>query len=456
MECEVSGMEEQKEKFAGKSKALKFDDRYRELLDELKSMPRKTKEEKANRFLWCKNHERYDDFVMDVVTMYRSKEFEKLQKMMSKDTYVEKLDPDLGIATSKGKEFDWVVLMESLKSAVEDYTGENKKGETHSFLQSVGTKYNQLAQEEAGKNDAGLLPSDVAPENRYRVIRLAKKIKDVWEHTVEKTTPEEIAEKLDEGNALEIRGISKKEFKEAIQMTYDLDIVSLDRSISSEDGDTELGDTISNAWNGFEVWEEKEMERLFWKKFSENFLNYWKAVKAAIGLKNQEVLNYFLSKDILILLKLKLISVEDQSQYKEYLEPKCGQWCRRKRCTLKESSSNKGCYVRYGYFPGDNENETGDEEIYACLKSSKGSLYEDILNNEYTQSAYPGGVQNLDDMYKKPLKDYKAKEEKDRFEFTDVYLGKATGITKASRSRYREKYENNARKRLQRLFLNDD
>lgn len=453
-------MEEQKEKFTGESKALEFDARYRELLNELKSMPRATTEEKENRFLWLNKHKKYDDFATDVLKMYRPREYEKLQKMTSKAEAGDekKQHFDFGIATSKGKEFDGVVLMESIKSAVEDYTGENKKGEAYFFLQIVGTKYKQLAQREAGKNDVGLLSSDVAPEKRYRVIRLGRKIKDVWEHTGKEIIPEEIVEKLVKEDALEIRGITQKEFEEAIRMAYDLDIVgSLNKPINPDVDDAELEDTISDTRNGIEAWEEKEMESLFWKKFSENFLNCWKEVKESAGLKNKEILNYFLSKDILILLKLKSVSVENRERYKNYLEPKCGQWChRRERCTVNVSGSNKGCYVRYGYSPDDDKNETGDEEIYACLKSCRDSLYENIFDNEYTQSAYPGGVQNLDDMYKKLLKDYKAEKGNDCFEFTDAYLEKASGIAKSSLSRYRKNYENNARKRLQCLVFNED
>ena len=76
------------------------------------------------------------------------------------------------------------------------------------------------------------------------------------------------------------------------------------------------------------------------------------------------------------MLKLYVVSDADRTRYKEYLEPKGGQWCPRASCTFDSrfrldavSQGNgfvgkncKGRYVRYGFVPGDNR--TGDTDMY--------------------------------------------------------------------------------------------
>ena len=468
-------MEERKEKYAGESEIMQFEESYKEFLDALKSMPRGTKEEKESRYRWVRNHEKYDAFIVDVVRLCKPAYFEKLSKYLGDARAYDTLAPESGMATMKRREIDPLALMEAVASAVGDYTGENQKGEPYSLPQSVGIKYSQISQRMAGTYDTGLLGTDVTEKNACHVLKLTRKVKESLEHSKGELSLKEAIEKC---TTVFKHKFTKKELDEAVMRVNGLDMIGhLDQPAWQEDEEAGTSREIADGENGIEKWENDAETRMFWEKFTENFLSKWKKVEAAANGANRELLKHFLSKDLLLLLKLyplsdvERVQIKKQykMQYKDFLEPKCGQWCyRRENCPLdapsgldvvlqegrparKKNVSHEGCYVRYGCIPKDNR--TGDEEIYSYLKACKGSLYETIFDNTYIQFAYQGGVESLDDMHVKMLKSHKAEDAEDKFEFTDAVMGYATKIKKDKLSKCRKYYENIAKRQLYQLFI---
>lgn len=435
------------------SKNTRFDDCYMDLLYALREMPKTTKEERENRRLWFRNHKQYDDFLVDVMKQFRPAAYEKLCGYLGESHAHDNIDSDFGIATMKRKEIDYVVLMEAVYSAVEDYTGVNSQGITYSFLQSVGIKYNHLAEKAAGINDIGLIKPLTQQKGYCRILKLTRKVKEILERTQgNKTLQEAIRDGL-QGFSYKF---TQKELEEVVRRVNGLDMIgSLDQPIPGGEENNASVREIPETENRIEVWEEENDRRAFWDKFAENFVDRWQEVEAAAGAANRKLLKYFLSKDILLVLKLRAASDAEKEKFKDYLEPKCGQWChRRNKCPLdvsKKVGSREGCYVRYGSLPGDLE--TGDSVIYSYLRSCTSSLFETVFDNIYIQSAYPGGVNSLDDMYKKLLKDFKSENEEDRFEFSDAVMARAARIGKSKLSKCRAYYENTTKKELYRLFV---
>lgn len=178
-------------------------------------------------------------------------------------------------------------------------------------------------------------------------------------------------------------------------------------------------------------------------KFMPIFIEKW---EGAISKKNKELLKAFLTKNILILLKLKYLpDIKQRKEYEKLMEPMCGRWCLRSVCELTgdkpatPKKPNTGCYIRYGL---DNEGkETGDEEIYDILRIEGEVIYQAILKNAYTSFAYSENINDIGDLYSKKLKPFEGKNENEIFNFTDGVIGTALGIRKETVSKARKKYQ---------------
>ena len=145
-------MKKQMNENFSQDKGKELDEKFKELLDELRTMPNATQEEREKRFEWMKSQPQYDAFVIELMNSWHSRSYHQLAERLEKNTSTT-LNHNAGIASTRRKEKDPVVFMESVKLSIERYTGVNTTGDEYTFLQSVGLNYVQEAQKAAGKND---------------------------------------------------------------------------------------------------------------------------------------------------------------------------------------------------------------------------------------------------------------------------------------------------------------
>lgn len=432
--------------------------KYKALLDELRAMPNGTKEERAARFDWMKRQPEYGPFVMDVMNQWREGSCDKLQNKLRKTEFTT-MNPDAGIASTKTGREDPVVFMESLKLAIEYYTGINAKGETYTFLQSIGTNYNQEMPKAAGINDFETLgfSTGTQKENLHKVLKLVRKVKRICEITENKKSVEEVLEACLASETT--AKFTKKEILLAKRMVEGLDLVaSMDYELSEDDEHgTTFGEQIEFSETGYDMLEQMSAADSFLDAAQNDFEEKWETVTASTSKKNRELIKAFLSKDILITLKLEALNEIEKKKYKDILEPKCGQWCPRKECIYtrivdgeKTVLKRDGCYIRYG--ARVNAKEHGDRDVYEMLKRIGQPIYEKVLHNKYIDFAYQAEVDNLEDMYNGTLKPANATCEKDSFQFTDVVLGNVLGESRSNISKCKSVYKKQVRPELYQIF----
>lgn len=423
-----------------------FDKKYETILNELKGMAKKSPEEKAARFHWMKAHLEYDQFIVDIINTSKNNACDTL-KWNLEHKVSENFDADAGIATKKKKQLDFLVLVETIKQVIETYTGEEgKKDDKVSFSALVGELYKKKAWAATVEKDiedmlGGMYPG--TPEkNWHYLLRLLRDVKLLKEMEGAHKTTEELIEKVKESINYKF---TKKELQIAKKMV-NLNIVSFDQPVS-KDGE----ETLQNQWADERQYVQEEvLDAEFFRELSDRFLEKWEAVEDATLKVDREILKAFFSKDLLIALKLEEIMDEAmRKEYKDLLEPNCGQWCSRKnRCPYGKN----GCYIRYG-MRGECE-EYGDDGIYNILKTIK-KLYEAILDNDYVRYAYSEPIKGLQDIYEKPLKPFKGDEKADTFRFTNATLAKALGKAKEKISKQRKDYEGGARTTLFEIFQSE-
>lgn len=451
---------------------ISFEEKYAEFLNGLKSMPKGmgTREEKRAqkeaRLAYLEKFrkeqkEKYDNFVVDLMYLYKSSAVKELKKRLGSGETIKStiiIDPDIVSAKRSekdDKELDYVVFMEAFTQAIKEYTGVTQEGDKLLFVQCVGKKYRHIAQAEAGKTavSEGGVHVDTPTRNQHYILRLANNAKKILKEKGEERNLRKVVKQALQEIPETTHRFTKAEIDRAIQIVEELDIMmSLDRPISKEDGERILlKDTISDKKNPFENVDEHSFINSCLKEMVRHFEEKWEIVKSAAGKRNVEWIKIFMSKDILILLKLYALPDEEKTYGDEkYIEPNCGQWChRRKRCKTRENK-RIGCYIRYGKLMEDAE--AGDEEIYDILKLQENFFYKSVLKNDYIDFAFREKIESLYDIYAKQLKDFDEEEPENCFRFTDAVIARVQGKDKNVVSRYRKQYETKTREELSDIF----
>ncbi len=429
-----------------------FDKKYEAILNELKGMAKGSAEERAVRFRWINTHPEYDRFIVDIINMSKNNYYDTLERRLANEVRVN-IDADDGIATmekKRKKRIDPLVLMEAIKQVIENYTGEERKeGGNAPFSALVGEIYKRKAQQAAGQNDLnkkGGFHLGTPKRDQYYILKLVKTVKQLKEKEGFLKTTEEIIEEV---KTKIPHKFTKAELKVAMEMVDKLDLIrSFDQPVT-RGGDNQA--TMQELLEDDSQYAQEEVvDAEFCRELSDHFIDKWNEVAAATTKPSREILKAFFSKDLLIALKLEALDEAMRKEYKELLEPKCGQWCHKKnRCPY---SRKNGCYIRYGMREGCKQN--GDDEIYDILKKIK-KLYEAILDNDYVRYAYSEPIKGLQDIYEKRLKPFKGDEKVGTFLFTDVILGEALGETKSKISKQKAKYEQATRTTLFQIFQSE-
>lgn len=453
-------MKKQMNENFSQDKGKELDEKFKELLDELRTMPNTTQEEREKRFEWAKSHPQYDAFVIELMNSWHSQSYNKLAERLEKNKSTT-LNQNAGIASTRRGEKDPVVFMESVKLSIEKYTGVNTNGEEYTFLQSVGLNYVQEVPKAAGKNDVDELgfTTGTRKKNLHNVLKLARQVKKLSEiMNYEKSVDEFLEECIANGGSWKF---TKKEIELAKRLVEGLDIVaSMEFELSEDD---EHGTTFGeqkedkNAQGGFSKIEADSVINSLIECAQSDFKEKWEMILSSTGKRNRELIKAFLSKDILIGLKLNVVGEEDKKQHSDLLEPKCGQWCPRKKCVYTIISGgeeivlyHEGCFIRYGERPGDCAN--GDEEVYKILREIGSPFYRNVLKNNYVKQAYQTEIKNLKDLFTEKLKPFNGTDEKSMFQFTDMFLGNALGESKSNISKCRRIFKNQVRPQLYDIF----
>lgn len=472
-------MGEYLDKVTLENKGEEIDQKFKSLLDELRLIP------KENRFEWLKKQELYGSFVIELMNAWRPQSYDRLKERLQNEKYVTNTLPqDGGIASTIKYEEDPEVFMNAVKGACEGYTGKNQEGTPYTFLQSVGQIYEQKASIAGGENDFQKLgfATGTNPKDLYKILRLRRNVKKICDDTNNSNAIDRVLEEC-------ISKSRKHEYtKNAIELTRrmveGLDFVnSLDAPLTEENGGVStFGEQRESPKSGFEEMEKQEIKNALLDFTREDFDEKWKLIIASTDKQNRELIKAFLSKDILIALKLEFVTEDVKKHNMDLLEPKCGQWCQRaSRCIYDVDgkgavSRRTSCYIRYG----DNKIgesfgcrykkdelkismkhrkkatvlfvERGNREIFEILEQMGMSFYKNILDNEYVKKAYINDVEDYYDLFAEKLKPAKGIHETGNFQFTDAVLGKALGKSKSSVSKYRVTYEKRVRPTLYEIF----
>lgn len=278
----------------------------------------------------------------------------------------------------------------------------------------------------------------------YKSVVLANKVqKLLYEEGNYNKTKEAIKEVISKSKKY---SYTKEEIEYAIAIVDGLHIVGrLDAPLSEDDGGEMTGyDEVKSNEDGYLDMERQELLNAF----VENFEKKWKLFIAGRGKIDCQWFKVFLSRDILIVLKLEHLNKEERKKYKDLLEPKCTSWCsKRGACPYitykdgKKITSRDSCYIRYE----ESTAASGDIELYEHLKKVGDIFYQSVLENTYVKKAYTEDVNNLDDLYRMKLKPRTSNTEveEDIFLFTDTILGNAIGRDKKAVSVAKKKYEEN-------------
>lgn len=434
-----------------------FEEKYEDVINALKEMPAGTKEERSQRWEWFRGLDVRDDFKLDLMQMIRPRKLEKIKRYLSSmpgdpggGRYAE-APQDVGMARLdiEWKYFlDPLVFEEALKKVVESYKiGED--GEEISLSACMRKEYDQVGSLETGRNaineNSGLVLG-IRDRRKYAVLSLVRHVGELME-TMDREKGIDRRKKIEELVNGIGKNLSREEVREAVRLVEGIKSISLDQDETREALEKEGQDFLSagdeaDPYKGILL--DSTAERF--GALVESAGTGWKEIKSASGKRDRELIKAFISKEILIAMKLEYLQTDERAKWKEELEPKCGQWCqRRERCAY---GRKEGCYIRYGKrIPSE---EAGDEELYEYLAENADKLYEFILKNDYTDYAFEESVNSLHDIYAKSLKDFKGEGE--TFQFTDAVMGEALGLKPYVISRSRKQYETKTKEELYKIF----
>lgn len=427
-----------------------FEVQFKDFFDCLRIMPKG-----KTRLEWMKNRPESDALKIEVIKVWNPESYDRLTRVQNERYISTTFDSDDGIETTiktekTGRRDDPEVIMETFNKCIEDFTGVKESGEPYTFLQSMGQKYKQNAGKHAGANDfqkTGFSINYKDADKLSQVFKFVRKVDKYCRNTNQNSI--ELIEKFisKSVNVEEFFPEIKKEdctktILELAKWCMEMNFAqSMDALISEEYGNgITVKDQIESIEKGFE-----DIEQMEWlNSFESNFEAKWNLAVSAMDKKNLEFFKNFLSRDILVALKLEAVNEAEREKYKDLLEPKCASWCSAKdKCPYvtyedgKKTTSRNSCFIRYG----ERTIANGNEDVYELLKRIGDSFYKYVLANPYVKNAYIENVDNIDDLYCVKLKPRISDTEGGSFLFTDAVIASAMGKGEGKVSQARKEYE---------------
>ncbi len=409
------------------------EERFVELLNTLKKMPRSTPEEKKRRLGYFRKHPLHDKMIMDLLQTLKPEAYKSLL-----NPQFDKSNASSAIvsAASGRKEVDTEVFMEAINEAIQKYTGTKKDGTEYTFISSVKLNYQQCAGRAAAVHDyqnAQVMLPKIPERNMSEVLKLVKDVRRLKEGLGNQISAEVLLDKIlkDTDNSR----FCTSQMREAVINIVDNLYAKISMNITvNEEDEHDLSEILGKEDPGFQRVEDEHAFRQLLEKILKYLEASWSLVEAGTDKQTRDLFRAFFTKEILILLKLRYVGEKVGSQ----AEANCRQWCpRRSRCKIKRD----GCYVRYEMEPA------GNEEIYELLQPSGEKLCQKIFQKKYLERAVGKKNEQLIQIYQKVLKD--------DFRFTDAILGEALNREKTQISKGRKKY-NIYMEELYRFLINQD
>lgn len=437
-----------------------FDNHYQIFIQELLSLPNATKDEKERRFIWAKNREEYDDLVLDMMKICSPNAYSRIENRLKENAQggVRDSGGDFDLAAKNYKNgMDPLILIESLKDVIGTYAGTNSQGERVLFSVCVLNRYKQISGNEVAAevcSIGGINVGDLNKDSRLAVSKLLRALKEYKANNNEKKTEEIIDILIKESK----HKYTKKELLATVALYEELELCNI-YSNDSEGEERTL--EIEAVEFGFERIENDKSWKEFLSELGEGIDREGKILYGYLGKVNMDILKAFLTKDILIALKLEPISKDEKGIKKE---PGCKQWCNQRHiCGQKKHETkqniykyeDKKCYGCVRYDTIYTAAPYGNLEVFELLKDASDTLYKNLLHKEYLSAA----LANADfyDVYYNPLyphPDVLENKEDNSFEFSDTMLAKVLHKDKGQISNSRKKYEETSRNALYQLFLN--
>lgn len=372
-------------------KTESFEAEHRDFLEKLKYIPIEQKEE---RWKFFNGYDRREDFIVELMEVYRPGTYNKIKKCLEK-AEGNRLKEDSNIAYWGNKEFDTTVFMEAIKYAIENYTGKNKNGEEYGFVACVGIQYKQKAGITAAENtlrQKGISDSEIPGKDFLKILKLLKAAERVLIRNSEKISKEEALEQA----IKEVSYKCTKKEKEMVRALFFSDngsvVVSMDNPLKTNGGETgnTFGEQLRDERDDYELVIEKETGSYFFEVFFQEIENRWEIIVSAKGLRELEPTKIFLTQVILKKLKLD----ENKKPY------------------LKEPA--------------------GDEEIYQILKPKGAFLYHKLFYKDYLWRAFIERPEDFYTVYSRLLRS--------DFNFSDKILAEVTGKDKTVISKWKKRF----------------
>ena len=437
-----------------------FEKKYEAFLTELAVMPRGSKEERDARYAWFQARADHDDIIMEAIKVSYPKAYRKLLNPYGgspKDDICAENAKDDVIEDGEFVEgMDPLVFTQMFQLTIQAYSGQDSHGERVLFLACVKQNYKQSAQKESGKAVVARhgLYLDRPERNLAQIGRLVKSVTASGCKDLSK-----LEELVEEQAAKHYFPYTKEDVRLAKELVWKLSseegmFEALDASVDGEDGDSgeTRGDFVSGSQ---EEWYEGEDTTMvdFLSVLTENLEENLKVICGITGKVDRDILKAFLTKDILLELKLKALP---EGKGNITPEPKCRQWCHRAgKCP---EGKKEGCFVRYDAVR--TAPPYGDEDLYRLLEPVAKPLYTQLLHPKYLDAALCH--ENFEDVYGNKLYPNAASADGVAeggqidggrcFDFSDAALARALGKDKGQISNCKKKYEREWRKALYQVF----
>lgn len=409
-----------------------FEEKYKDFFEKLVAIP---KEERYQFFL---KHPDYDVMILDMMKEFRFASYQKLIKQSNSDYQQYQINKSSGkdydIANSARFDVDWLVFMEVIKEVIESYSFTNNKGEKIPFIVRLRKIYKQRAERKAAENSyenmGQGMTGGTAGKNRVYVNKLVKEVKRLKDVLYDERSYEELVYAVANGEEdISIKhNFTRKELEDAIERIEKLDVFAYFDSPVNEEGDT-LTEIYGSEDKELSKVENMGLYSVFWKSLLGDTRGGLERVRGVTRKRSMDIIRAILTKDVLI--ELKLMEIADTEKWEP--EPKCRQWCpKRKRC----EKSGDGCYVRFSEVK-DNA-PYGNEEIYNLLSSQGEEIYQCLFPSAYIESAMES--ENLMDVYVNRLYPHPAKAkiaDEKCFDFSDEFLSKSIGVSKSALAHFR-------------------
>lgn len=274
--------------------ALEFQNRYADLLEEIKKMPiQEHSDQESLRYAWFKIHKRHDPFIMDLIIGYNKDALYEIQREKS---YNKTLATGLFWVDSfqykkqnkfEGK-IDTELLLVSIKYCIDHYTGKDRQGNPQFFLTNVFLNYNQNVKRTINNMGRG-----ISKENA-RIIKASILLAEKNRENFENGIPNNLEKYLKEVNG----NLTEKKSKHLIRLAY---YINLDSSKKTDEPDEtpSFYEQTGEIDQGFENLE-SDMDFQF---FIKGLIQDWDIIELLEKKKQREWTKIGLTRDILKILK---------------------------------------------------------------------------------------------------------------------------------------------------------